>query len=304
MSRSLSNPNARGLATGFVSAAMLVGPAMGAGAAASNPDFSGMWGRNTFDFEVLPTGPSPVQNLYRLPSGASDPTRPVGDYHNPLLKPEAAAIVKQRSDAALKGEIFPDPSARCAPYPPPFVFAMQLGVQMLQKKDEIVFLYNQDDQVRYVRLNGTHPVHVTPSWKGDSVARYEGDTLVIDTVGVKSGPLAVSDRYGTPFSRALHVVERYRLIDGRQAKRAAELHEKSAGRLGGGVGPTATDPVYDKGLQLIFTVEDDGVFTMPWSASITYQKNDRPWQEQVCAENPVEISGKRTAIPEAEKPDF
>jgi hypothetical protein len=155
-----------------------------------------------------------------------------------------------------------------------------------------------------VRLNGTHPVHVTPSWKGDSVARYEGDTLVIDTVGVKSGPLAVSDRYGTPFSRALHVVERYRLIDGRQAKRAAELHEKSAGRLGGGVGPTATDPVYDKGLQLIFTVEDDGVFTMPWSASITYQKNDRPWQEQVCAENPVEVSGKRTAIPEADKPDF
>ena len=239
MPRSLSNTKARGLVTGFVSAAMLVSHAMGAGTAAPIPDFSGMWGRNTFDFEALPNAPSPVTNLYRLPSGTSDPTRPVGDYHNPLLKPEAAQIVKQRAEAALKGDIFLDPSARCAPYPPPFVFAMQLGVQMLQKKDEIVLLYNQDDQVRYVRLNGAHPAHVTPSWKGDSVARYEGDTLVIDTVGVKAGPLAVSDRYGTPFSAALHVVERYRLIDGKEAKmgrRLAREIRRPIGRRGGADG--------------------------------------------------------------------
>jgi hypothetical protein len=54
---------------------------------------------------------------------------------------------------------------------------------------------------------------VTPSWYGDSVGHYERDTLVIDTVGVKTGPLATADWLGTPFTRALHVVERYRLID-------------------------------------------------------------------------------------------
>ena len=50
---------------------------------------------------------------------------------------------------------------------------------------------------------------VTPAWYGDSVGHYEGDTLVIDTVGIKVGPFAMVDMYGTPHSAALHVVERY-----------------------------------------------------------------------------------------------
>ena len=45
--------------------------------------------------------------------------------------------------------------------------------------------------VRRVRMNQLHPAQVTPSWYGDSVGHYEGDTLVIDTVGVKTGPLAM-----------------------------------------------------------------------------------------------------------------
>ena len=51
------------------------------------------------------------------------------------------------------------------------------------------------------------------SWYGDSVGHYEGDTLVIDTVGIKIGPFAMVDMYGTPYSEALHVVERYQLLD-------------------------------------------------------------------------------------------
>jgi hypothetical protein len=66
---------------------------------------------------------------------------------------------------------------------------------------------------------------------GDSVGHYEGDTLVVDTVGVALGPrhLPMIDRYGTPRSAALHVVERYHLIDGKTAKEAAERQMQEDG---------------------------------------------------------------------------
>ncbi|HXJ01312.1 MAG TPA: hypothetical protein VNH44_08805 [Micropepsaceae bacterium] len=269
----------------------------------SVPDFSGIWGRNTFDFEALPAGPAPITNSYRLPAGSSDPTRPVGDYKNPLLKPEAAAIVKQRAEKALKGETFPDPSTRCAPYPPPFVAAMQLGLQFLQKKNEITILYNQDDQVRHIRLNGKHPDHVAPSWKGDSIAHYEGDTLVIDTIGIKADSQSVVDRYGTPLGEGAHVVERYRLIDAAEAKQAQAEHEKEAGRLGGAM---PIDENYNKGLELQLTIENPAYFTQPLPVRVTYRRAALPWQEQVCAENAVNPYAVAASppIPKAEKPDF
>jgi hypothetical protein len=269
----------------------------------SIPDFSGMWGRNTFDFEAVPSGPAPVKNTYRLPSGSSDPTRPIGDYKNPLLKPEAAAIVKQRAEKALKGETFPDPSTRCAPYPPPFVSAMQLGLQMLQKKDEITILYNQDDQVRHIRVNAKHPEHMTLSWKGDSVAHYEADTLVIDTIGIKADSFSVVDRYGTPMGEGAHVVERYRLVDAAEAKRAQAEHEKEAGRLGGAM---PIDESYGKGLELQLIIENPAYFTQPLPVRVTYTRTTLPWQELVCAENAVNPYAVAASppIPKADKPDF
>ena len=62
-------------------------------------------------------------------------------------------------------------------------------------------------------MNASHPTTPTPSWYGDSVGHFEGDTLVVDTVGFKVGPLSMVDIYGTPHSEALHLVERYRLVD-------------------------------------------------------------------------------------------
>jgi hypothetical protein len=88
----------------------------------------------------------------------------------------------------------------------PFVFTSG-AIQIAQEPDKIVILYNYDHQVRHVRVNEPHPLRVTPSWYGDSVGHYEGDTLVIDTVGVKIGPFAAVDWYGTPHTEALHVVE-------------------------------------------------------------------------------------------------
>jgi len=96
-------------------------------------------------------------------------------------------------------------------------------MQMLQQPDRITILCWYENEVRHVRMNQSHPAHVTPSWYGDSIGHYEGDTLVIDTVGIKTDrPFAMADQFGTPYTEALPVVERYRLIDYEAAKEARE----------------------------------------------------------------------------------
>jgi hypothetical protein len=110
-------------------------------------------------------------------------------------------------------------------------------------------------------MNQPHPAKVVPSAHGDSIGHYEGDTLVIDTVGVKVGPYTMIDRLGTPYTVALHVVERYRLIDYEAAVEAQARGFKEWTRSQA----YDVDPDYKgQGLQLEFTVEDEGVFTMPW----------------------------------------
>jgi hypothetical protein len=144
-------------------------------------------------------------------------------------------------------------------------------------------------------------------WYGDSVGHYEGDTLVIDTIGIKIGPFTMADNFGTPQSAAMHVVERYRLLD-YAAARAGQirgLHENFFVARGGDAG-APLDPDYrGKGLELVFTVEDDGVFTMPWSAIVTYRRALGAIPENVCAENPRgTYVDKDSAIPQASRPDF
>jgi hypothetical protein len=232
---------------GLVSAAIVAWPAAAAENTASVPEFAGPWARNSFNFEPPAAGPAPLVNLKRLADGTGDPGQLVGDYNNPILKPEVAEIVKKKGEISKSGEAYPDPSNHCAPYAPPFNYAMQLGMQILPRKDAITIIYSQDDQVRHVRLNGSHPTRVTPSAMGDSVGHYEGDTLVVDTVGIETGrPYTMVDRYGTPHSEALHVVERYRLIDGMAAKEAQDVYEKREGRVGGRAGAMGIDPYQSK----------------------------------------------------------
>jgi hypothetical protein len=179
-------------------------------------------------------------------------------------------------------------------------------MQMLQQPGKITILYPYDHEFRQVRMNQPHPALVTPSLYGDSVGHYEGDTLVIDTVGVKVGPFAMVDMFGTPHTEALHVVERYRLLDYEAAKESWERNAKENFRIPGNDLGAEVDPAYmGKGLQLQFMVEDEGVFTMPWSATITYRRAlDEP-QELICAENPHEYyAGKDSAVPRSDKPDF
>jgi hypothetical protein len=183
----------------------------------------------------------------------------------------------------------------------PFVLSSN-GMEMFQKADVITIIYQTDHQVRHARMNGTHPESVTPSWYGDSVAHWEGDTLVIDTVGIKPGPFAMVDWFGTPQTPALHVVERYRLLDYAAAKEGLDRASKENTLPN----PPAVDLNYrGKHLQLQFTVEDPTVFTTPWTATVTYGKPAVGWAENVCGENPNKYGTERDArLPTAANPDF
>jgi hypothetical protein len=287
---------------GVLCTAIAAWPSLAADNKAPIPDFSGIWSHPFLTgFEPPASGPGPVTNRSRRRDGAANFQTLVGDYTNPILKPEAAAAVKQHGDLSLAGKGYPTPSNQCWPGGVPYIF-WDFLVQMFQEPDHITIIYRQGDEVRRVRMNQPHPAHVTPSWYGDSVGHYEGDTLVIDTVGIKKGPFAMLDMYGTPFTDKLHVVERYRLVDYATAKDAIDRNAKENTHAGGG---WDFDPNYrGKVLQLHFTVEDEGVFTTPWTSTITYRPSIDPWTELICAENPRDFDHTESRVPTAGKPDF
>ena len=271
------------------------------------PDFSGNWARTSLGYEKPLSGPGPIENRNRRANGASNLSNLAGDYTDPRLKPEAAATLKRLSEWAQRNEAFPQPSNQCLPYPPPYIYSNNQEIQILQEKDRVTILNMFDHQFRHVRLNAQHPTKVTPSWYGDSIGHYEGDTLVIDTVGMKLGPYPMVDILGTPFSPALHVVERFRIVDAATARTFAERGERENGVVAGlnGDGVEIDPEKQDKGLQLTLTVEDPGVMSGAWSGTVTFRRPIDDWAESVCAENTREYyAGKDTAIPVAQRPDF
>jgi hypothetical protein len=271
--------------------------------AKSIPDFSGTWLHTLPGFEPLPSGPTALINRSRRANGTGDILKLNGDYTNPILKPEAASVVKKHAELGLNGIGDPNPRNQCWPEGVPFVFTNG-PTQLVQEPDKVTILYAYDHQVRRVRMNQTHPAHVTPTWYGDSVGHYEGDTLVVDTVGMKVGKYSMVDWYGTPHTEALHVVERYRLLDPQAAKEGFDRDAKQDNVADGMRNMNSRG----KYLQLQFTVEDKNVFTMPWTATMTYGAGGpeaaAEWTEQACAENIQWYSGKNADVPQAAKPDF
>ncbi len=296
-----------------------VGPASSAThGAASIPDFSRVWYHPALPwFEPPASGPGPVTNRSRGPqrpggatgSQASPPTKDgvsnydqlVGDYTNPILQPWAAEIVKKFGEISLAGITYPNASNQCWPRPVPFIFKHQ-QMEMIQQPDKITFIFNEDHEVRRARLNEPHQSPVTPSWYGDSVGHYEGDTLVIDTVGVKTDrKYAMVDLFGTPYTKSLHMVERYRLRDYDDVKDAIERNKNENWLVVGDV----FGGHRGKFLQLHLTIEDDGAFTTPWTATLTYVPGPDLLPEVVCAENRAQYYYNNEAdVPTADKPDF
>jgi hypothetical protein len=138
---------------------------------------------------------------------------------------------------------------------------------------------------------------------GDAVGHFEGDTLVIDTVGIKTDrPFAIIDLFAMPYTEKLHVVERYRLLDHEAAKGTLERAAKELWRP---AGPPSPPNYADKYLQVDFTVEDAGTFTTPWTVSVIYTRDRLEWPEVSSAENPAGFHGdKDTGLPVAARPDF
>jgi len=288
--------------------------------AASVPNISGVWTHPAFPwFEPPASGPGPVTNLSRwdgqgpggpggslaLPPskvGISNYDQLVGDYNSPILQPWAAEVVKKAGEMSLAGTTVPNPSNQCWPGPLPFIYKLQ-NIHMIQLPDRITILYGgYANEVRQVRLNESHRSPLKPSWYGDSVGHYEGDTLVIDTVGIKTDrKYAVLDLFSTPYTEKLHIVERYRLRDYDDVKDALERNNKENWLFQGDVWTRHREKKF---LQLHVTVEDEGVFTMPWTATLTYAPGESI-AEGVCAENRMEYYNNRESdVPKAEKPDF
>jgi hypothetical protein len=183
----------------------------------------------------------------------------VADTANPILKPWAKKLMDVANERVLAGGVpFVSPS-RCWPggVPALLLFPGE-AVVFLQTAKEVWILYKRDAQVRRVFLNVPHGKSPGFSWYGESVGHYEnGDTLVVDTVGLDDqGPI---DRFRTPHTKQMHVVERYRLHTG------------------------------SKKIEVVFTVEDPGAFTMPWKAKVDFTAGIPPrsdhWEEDICSEN-------------------
>jgi hypothetical protein len=295
-------------------AAVAAAPASGQAAPGGGavPDFSGIWAHPWLPgFEALASGPTALVNLARTPGGRSIQTQLVGDYKNPILKPEAAETVRKFGEQSKSHFGFHNPRNQCWPNGLPFLLSSN-GLQIFDRGNHLTMIYRENHQLRTVRMNASHPANVTPSYYGDSIGHYEGDTLVIDTVAIKPGPFAMIDWFGTPQTPALHVVERYRLIDHDQPQEGVQRAYKD------NVLPQFNNPpVVDfnsrgKWLQLLFTVDDPNVFTTPWSATVTFgpavqsvAPGANPWPENVCAENPRKYGTEEDVqLPTARVADF
>src|SRR2546423_851699 len=115
----------------------------------SIPDLASIWGRPLLPFEPPASGPGPVVSKLRRPNGTPIFSA-TGDHTNPILKPQAAEIVKKKADLEIGGASFPNPHNQCWPEPTPFTLSIQFGMQIIQEKDLVLLLYPSDHQVRRV----------------------------------------------------------------------------------------------------------------------------------------------------------
>jgi hypothetical protein len=192
------------------------------------------------------------------------------------LKPWAIEQMKKANDEVRAGKVPFTADSTCWPGGVPGfdVYAHVRPIYFLQTKNEVTIVMESDMQVRRIHLNVPHSQNPKPSWYGESVGHYEGDELVVDTIGMNDKTFV--DNYRTPHTMQLHVVERFKLIEG--------------GKI----------------LQVNVTVDDPGAFNMAWSASQQWRRREgTPIIELICAENHEDYFGNFAApIPQSAKPDF
>jgi hypothetical protein len=258
----------------FAYARVFIPPASGAGPVQPDPAHRGV----TND-EFRATG--------RQPSLAA------ADLNNPILQPWARDKVRARNELVLAGKQVFSLHASCWPVGIPHFLLepMTRPMYIVQGPKEVVMILTSFSDVRRIYLSDKHSEKVEMSWYGDSIGHYEGDTLVVDTIGLDDRTFV--DGFETPHTTQLHVVERWHLIEGGQILEA-NIH-----------------------------VEDPGAFTMPWNAVQRYRrfeavasKNVRslvqlatpeegPLTEAICPDNPNSFQGMpHKPLPQAVVPDF
>lgn len=237
------------------------------------PDLSGLWQHTPIaEYQAVPGKPGPVFDRKHPLSPTDFQVALEGNHDNPILQPWTAMEVRKRADAAHAGAPMPTPQEVCQPSGVPNVITLPAPVLFIQQPKQVLILYQRDHQVRRIHLNVAHSATAKASWYGDSVGHYEGDTLVVDTVGMNDRTPV--DIFGTPHTDALHVVERYRLVDD------------------------------GKQLEVVFTVEDPRAFTTPWTARYG-RSNAQALTEEACAENNLDVVTKEQyPIPVESNPGF
>ena len=268
---------------------------------APNPDI-GWYAYNRL-FMPPASGAGPLQQDPAHPYVSNDefrvtgrqPTEQLADLDNPILQPWARDVVRKRNELVLAGKPANPPHASCWPVGVPgfLLRPMTQAMYFVQAPKEVVMILASKVEVRHVYLTDKHSPNVKTSWYGESIGRYEGDTLVVDTIGLDDRTWV--DGFGTPHTKQLHVIKRLHLIeDGKVLE--ANVH-----------------------------VEDPGAFTMPWNAIQHFRQYEAavrkmpierlaqlasvaegPLTEQVCADNPNSFfsgTGGRP-IPQAVASDF
>lgn len=171
-----------------------------------------------------------------------------------FMKPWTLAEVTRREKAAESGNPVPSNNQLCLPAGVPNILQLGHDLQIVQTSHEVLFLAESDHQVLRVRLNARHSPNLKPSWYGDSVGQWKGNTLIVDTIGLNDKTQISS--IGTPHSELLHVVQRFHLQNG---------------------GARIEDQV---------TLEDPLAFDKPWVYYRHFDKSDRgALSEYACAEN-------------------
>jgi hypothetical protein len=246
---------------------------------ASIPDFSSnqtSWiGGIGVDFTAVEGSPSPLRQDPAhpfVPNGTGkQPTYRIADLSNPNLKQWAKDIMKKDNDEVIAGKIAFTPRQSCMPAGVPgFILYGGGSVFFLQTPKMVTMIFDGDMQVRHVYMDAPHSANPTASWYGESVGHYEGDALVIDTVGQNTK--TVLDAYRAPHSDRLHVVERWRMVDD------------------------------GKTMEVLVTIDDPETFNQPWQGLRRYRRGQAQLGEQICAEGNFLLFDY--GVPVANKPDF
>lgn len=143
-----------------------------------------------------------------LTGGQSPPPESTWPPLTPEYKAKYAAIV----EGLKRGERLNDPTANCLPAGFPWVMNMPYPMEIHQTATKLTIVAEWMGQIRRIYIGAALPTEVEPSYFGTSVGRWEGETLVVETIGLR-GDTALNDS-GLPHSDAMRVTERWSFKDG------------------------------------------------------------------------------------------